>query len=304
MNFDYNLDLTDKTIEEVTEEEKFYGYDKSLIHSFDSTYESLYNDISKDDDIQYHYIYPSFGFDENYVRRSIKLWKELGINLHDLVIIKRFKNVDKLTAVNRKFFKSISTENPSKLKLSFKNIIQTDSELKLLRVNDPLYKGIVFDRINLPKLEKKLVSTIYAHEITHTQLETRNGGTNSYFNIEMIPIFMEYVFASVQKEPKISLSFVQNERLKSIFNFLCEMGLSDRVPYSRRITCEQFLISSIQAIKLFDVYYRGNESIKKEILEDINKVFDGRIIVEDIINKYGVSYDNGENNLKKLKLKF
>ena len=304
LNFEYNVDLTDQSIPYVTAEEEHHHYDKTKVHSFDKSYESLCNDIINDESVMYYYLYPDIGFNKDYIKNSIKIWKDLGINLHDIYVAKKFRNIEKYKTVNRAFLNAFKIGNPSKLKLKFKDILQMSTKVNILEVDNEKFNGIVFNNIVLPKLEKKLVSTIYAHELTHTQLETRDGGTNSISNIEMIPIFMEYVFASVQKEPKTNLFYVQNERLKSVSNLIYEIGTNNKMPFFRRIECEGFIISSLQAIKLFDIYYHGDESLKKEILNDINRLFEGEIITEDIINKYDVYYDNVPRDIKTLKLTF
>ena len=303
MDFDYNIDLTDKTIELIEMQEDFYNYSESMPHIFDQSYESLYYDIKNDEVINLFCWYPFIGFDKKYVQRSFNIWKELGVNLHDLNIAKRFKNIDKLDKIDNKFYKSFFTGDPSKLRLKYSNR-QSDSKIVNLEVDFSEYKGLIFKTIYLPRLEKKLVSGIYAHEMTHAQLLSRDGGTNSIFNEEMIPIFMEYVFASVQSEPETNLFYTQSKRLMSICNILGEIGLNERVPFSRRIECEVFIISTIQAIKLFDIYYHSNDEIKKEILNDISRLFDGEIIIEDIIAKYDVFHEKIPKDIKQLKISF
>ncbi len=304
MDFSYSIKPNDESIDEVVADEEFYNYEKTKLHNFDSSYEDLYQDILNDDSIVFDYFYPEYNFDKKYVLNSFNLWKELGISLHNINIFKLGINENTFKKVNRIFLNSFKEKDPSRLKLKFERIPMWKSQVHMLEVDEDIYKGIVFYKIILPKVEKKLASTTYAHELTHTQLLTRDGGTLSIHNEEMIPIFMEYVFATIQEDPKFNLRYVQNERLMSICKFLKDLSSNKSMNYFKRVELEKYIISSIQAIRLFNIYYSGSEEIKKEILSDINKLLNGEIIVEDIINKYNVSYDNKKPNLKELKLIF
>ena len=304
MDFQYSINPDDESIDEVIADEKFYNYEPTKLHNFDSSYEALYQDILNDDSIAFDYYYPDYNFNKKYVINSINLWKELGISLHNINVLKFGRRENSYKKVNKRFFESFQENDPSRLRLKFKKILQWNSHIFFLEVDEEEYKGIVFYRITLPKVEKKLAATVYAHEMTHSQLLTRDGGTMSIFNEEMIPIFMEYVFASIQEDPTNNLRYVQNGRLMRINKMINLFRFGNSINYLNRVDYEKYIISSIQAIRLFNIYYNGSETIKKEILSDINKVLNGEIIVEDIINKYNVSYDCKKPSLKELKLTF
>lgn len=301
MSFKYEVNENDQSVSRVKADEEFYNYKETTLNEFDQSLHDLYYYILDDDEVALDYIYPKTNFNKKYVLNSIKLWKELGINLHDINIFKIFRNGNKYLIHDSGIFDSFKSKDPSSLKVSFYYIPQWDSKLILKEIDEDNYKNIVFNQIILPKCEKKLASTVYAHELAHTQLMTQDGGTNSIFNEEMIPILMEFIFADKLDNGSSSLKYVRNERLMSTAKFIDLLSKRDKLSFLNRVTTEKYIISSLQAMELFRIYYSSNEVVKKEILSDINDIFNGDKIVEDIINKYQIDY-NDVSKKKDLKL--
>lgn len=63
----------------------------------------------------------------------------------------------------------------------------------------------------------------------------------------------------------------------------------------------QYLISDLKAYNLFIKFYYGNETLKEEIISDIQSVFDGYMTVEDLLDKYNITLANSIDNKKLLK---
>lgn len=301
MNFEYKINEDDDSISNVNMDESFYNYEKTNLHTFDQSYETIYNYILNNDSIVYDYLYPKNNFNKKYVKDSILLWEKLGITLHDINIIKRFVNFDKLVEFNDKTLTKFELKPTKDLRLKFKRIPQDNSLVRFLEIDQPNYKNIVFKEILLPRLDKKLASTIYAHELSHAQLVTKNGGTNSIFQEEMIPILMEFIFANELDNDKFTLKYVKNERLFSVLKFINLLSKGNTLSFDKRVICEKYIISSFQALQLFDIYYRGNSFIKKEILKYIRDIFNGELIIEDLLHKYSIDYNDNEKNLKLIK---
>ncbi len=301
MNFDYEIKDDDDSIKSVKTDERFYNYIPTSLNNFDESYEELYHQILDDDDIVYNYLYPKKNFDKKYVLDSIKLWNDLGITLHNINIFKKLRNGNHVVLYDFGPFSSFKKKDVSDLKVKFKNIPQWDSKVTLKEIDEKNYKDVVFNQILLPKVEKKLASTIYAHEISHTQLLNVGGGLISIFNEETIPIFMEFVFADKLDNSKETLSYVNNERLVCVSKFINNLSLGNRISYEERVKCEKYIISSLHAMELFKIYYYSNDNLKKEMLNDIKKIFNGEEVVERML----VNYDINHNYIDKSKsLKF
>ena len=290
MNFDYKIKKDDKSIESIKKDEIFYNYLSTKLNKFDSSFEDLYYYILDDDEVSLCYKYPKKNFNKKYVLDSINLWKTLGINLHDINVFKLFRNGSHVVIYDSGVFDSFKSVDPSCLKVNFKHITQWDSKVISKEILSDDYKNIIFNEIVVPKVDKKLASTIYAHEISHTQLMSSNGGGLSIFNEETLPILMEFIFAENLDNSRKTLKYVNNERLICIRNFINNLTLGNKMSYEFRVMCEKYIISSLNAIELYRLYRNFSNNQKKEMLKDINNIFEGEKNIEDMIDKYNVNY--------------
>lgn len=301
MNFDYEIKKDDNSIQSVRTDEKFYNYIPTNLNDFDESYEELYHQILDDDEIVYNYVYPKKNFDKKYILDSINLWNDLGITLHNLNIFKKLRNGNHVVLYDLGPLNSFKNKKASDLKVNFKDIPQWGSKVVLKEIDEKNYKDIIFNKIYLPKVDKKLASTIYAHEISHTQLLSAGGGVISTFHEETIPIFMEFVFADKLDNSNKTLSYVNNERLVSLSKFINNLTLGNKINYEERVKCEKYIISSLQAMELFKIYYYSNDNVKKEMLNDIKKIFNREMIVERMLMNYEIDHNNA---VKSKSLKF
>ena len=290
MNFDYEIKSDDISINNVKNDEMFYNYVQTDLHKFDKSFEDLFNYILEDREIELSNVYPRKNFNKKYVLDSIKLWDSLGITLHNINAFKIFRNGSLFVVHDTGSFDSFKSVDPSHLKVKFKHISQWDSRVVLREIDEPNYKNIAFNKIILPRVDKKLTSTIYAHELSHTQLMTANGGCNSIYNEETIPILMEFIFADSLDNTSKTMKYVNNERLISVRNFINNLTLGNRLSFEYRVMCEKYIISSLHAIELFRIYQKSPDNIKKEMLKDIKSIFDSEKNVEDMTDKYNVNY--------------
>lgn len=301
MNFDYEINPNDESIKIVENDESFYNYDKTNLHNFDKSYEELYSDILNDDRIVENYIYPKENFNKKDVLDSILLWKKLGITLHDVNVFKKLRSDNFFVLYNRGVLNSYEMKDPAFLKVDFKNIPQIDSSTRIVEINEKNYKDVAFKKIVVPKVDYRLASTIYAHEMSHVQMVSKDGGTNNIMYEELIPILMEFIFADKIDYSSFTLKYVKNERLMCICNSLNLLAMGNKLSYLNRVTMEKYIISSIYAFKLFEMYYDGSIETRKEILHDINEVFDGNIVVDNMINKYNLDLEDKEKTIKLIK---
>ena len=83
----YTIIEGDPTIQDVRDEENFFGYENSNPLSLDSSLIDLYDEIVDDKSILYAEKFFRLGASKKFVRDSIGLWKELGINLQQIDIL-------------------------------------------------------------------------------------------------------------------------------------------------------------------------------------------------------------------------
>ena len=146
-----------------------------------------------------------------------------------------------------------------------------------------LFKNITLDT----HLNSNLIS-FYAHELVHTQIE-KNLYTllENYFDREFISIFIELVISDFCYHEFSHNTFEKRlEILKHQFEFY-KSNRSDNVVRS-------YLVSSFKALHLYNYYINSSSEIKKEILNDIERIFKEEITVGILLNKYEIDYDNSK----------
>lgn len=161
-----------------------------------------------------------------------------------------------------------------------------------------LFKGIV---LRTPYTEQTSIS--YTHEIVHTQLDKSIGSINEYYNAEVLSIFLELVH---------SLSFNDNEKIlrlndsHRVFEMLYAIEALLSLPKSSRdelLEKSKYLSSNLKAYNLFITYYYGSNKLRKEILRQIQTVFDENKTLEDILDIYEITYESSQDT-KRLKKYF
>lgn len=302
MDFRYVIKDSDNTIKIVEDNIIFYNFDKIYLHDFDNSIEDLYYDILYDNEIAKNGIYGRNDFNKKYIKNSFELWEKLGITLHDINIFKRFVNLEKLKDVDDEFFNKYVVKSPKYLPIVYDSRLFNDSNVLFQEIyndDDKTKNEIVFKHIIMPKVNKVFASTTYAHELSHTQLLTENGGTNNYFNEETIPMLMEFIFAANLDNSDLSFYKVCCQRLLAICRSINR--LQNDLTYEQRVETEKYIISGIQAINLANTYFLSKNRIKKEMQEDVCKTFEGEKVTEDLLNKYESNYDEVDKNIKSLK---
>ena len=149
--------------------------------------------------------------------------------------------------------------------------------------NTTLFKNIKLDN----NLGSNLVS-FYAHELVHTQVE-KNMYTllENYFDREFLSIFIELVISEFCNDTYNHNTF---EKRLEILKYQFEYYRNNRKDNLVR----SYLVSSIKALHLYDIYLNSSLEIKKEILENVEKVFKEEITIGILLNKYEIDYDNSK----------
>ena len=161
--------------------------------------------------------------------------------------------------------------------------------------------NIYFTNISMPKTLTSVAATSYVHEITHSQLESNKGIIENYYNSEVLTIFMEFLH-SYEKNPNVFqidiVNRIQNMLANFYSMFIYESGQKNpEREYSEYdyFSDSKYLISILKAFQLFHLYETSSDSIKKYILEGIQKVFDGKITLEQFLESVDVHYSGSLN---------
>ncbi len=196
------------------------------------------------------------------------------------------------------------TVNPLKLPV---NLVPSDdifsgSVTEIITNRNP---HIIFSGINLNGQTTEQTSSSYVHEITHTQLDRLKGSIQEYYNMEVLSIFNELFHASILDNDERILRLNDSRRIYEMS--ITAQELRDhhdgKSPMSRDelLDCCKYLISDLKAYQLFAIFYSASDTLKNEILDDIQSIFDGFMTVEELLNKYEVTLESLENSPQILK---
>ncbi len=175
---------------------------------------------------------------------------------------------------------------------SFDAYVDSDYVLK--------HSPALFLNIFLSEITNEDTPISYIHELSHTQLMSNKGSVTSFYNCEIIPIFLELVAAMELDDNNYLLHINITYRLKTliaIIDSLNDPNIEEKIKAlnddSENIpTYWSYVISIFKALHLFSLYYEGDIETKKEMMTYIQAIFDGHITVENMLTKYGVTYDS------------
>lgn len=155
--------------------------------------------------------------------------------------------------------------------------------------------------INLAPTITEQTSTSYVHEITHSQLDHQIGVIKEFYHAEILSMFNELFHASILDSEENILRLNDSRRLYEMK--ILTQSLLHPSAFTREdlLLDSQYLISDLKAYNLFIKFYYGNETLKEEIISDIQSVFDGYMTVEDLLDKYNITLANSIDNKKLLK---
>ncbi len=153
-----------------------------------------------------------------------------------------------------------------------------------IRMDDNiLFKNITLDT----HLNSNLVS-FYAHELVHTQVEKNLYVVlENYFDREFLSIFIELVISN-----SCFIEFNHNtfEKRLEILKDQFENYMINR----KDDLIRSYIVSSFKAFHLYNYYINSSTEIKKEILNDVERIFKEEITVGILLNKYEIDYDNSK----------
>lgn len=210
--------------------------------------------------------------DINYIKPSSPL------NTHHVNLIKKYSQITSPYNIN------IIPENDihlSKLEMVIPKV--SDSELSLY---NPTFKSI-----KLNTLRSNITNSLYTSEIARTQIESNKGLINDINNKDVIEILIEFIISYSTNEDIFNNDLLY--RLKKLIVYL--NNIKDNLSFGNTLESSINISSTLKALKLFNIYKSSNNNIKSEMLNNIGKVFNQELSVEDFLNIYNINLNNSVN---------
>ncbi len=164
-----------------------------------------------------------------------------------------------------------------------------------------LSDGVIIDYqyrgIELSKHTTSLSSLAYTHEITHSQLNHVKDQVKDYTNTEFLSIFLETLQA-YQTSDKL-LRIHDSERLLELAGIIKELrkyhSTTDESIKDILIEGTSYAKSTLKAYSLFIKYYNSKPQVQKIILQDIQRIFNQEISVEDFLSLYDITFEESQD---------
>lgn len=134
-----------------------------------------------------------------------------------------------------------------------------------------------------------IMATIYAHEITHTQYQSKE-----FIYDEILPIFVEELINSLTDNNK-NMFYA---RINNLLECLKEINKNpfppkDEIEEFNKLNTIKYIESTLIAYMLYHIY--TNESLsstKARIIDDVQSVIDETLSIENLISKYELTDKN------------
>lgn len=136
----------------------------------------------------------------------------------------------------------------------------------------------------------KVVLGSYIHEITHTQQTFLNSP-----NDEMIPIFIELIFANYFDEFNLRKYLRLNNVLNNLEFIDCDYVRfpHDELLVANKYDAIKYTESTLKAFMLYFIYTNEQLSSKKaQIIDGIQDCFDNKLSVREFLNRNDIKEDN------------
>lgn len=155
----------------------------------------------------------------------------------------------------------------------------------------------IFHKIFVGGPYNKMTSSTLVHEVTHMEQLNKHGSTRDFLNYEMLPIFLEKVAAYELDPSGETLRLLESLRFRCVLKDYKELVKTKSMLVSEKIEHLMYVKSTVQAIKLFDMYIHDPD--KKSYFDEIQQVFDGTKQIEDIIKIRHLELPNCFDSIKR-----
>ena len=161
--------------------------------------------------------------------------------------------------------------------------------VRAIYLNDKYY----FLSVTLANIYKRNVIPAYIHEIAHTQLMSKKGSILNFKNQEVIPIFLELLASANIDDGKLLNDSVKIRlrELASGMKLLKYKSNSNMFDKENILKSCSYIESTLVALDLFDLYCNSSISTQKEILSNIENIFEGKQATELVLDNYDINYE-------------
>ena len=216
------------------------------------------------------------------------------------------KLVDEYQYLVERIKELINKINPFDLKISFikgedDDFISCLREILIYLNNGSLLVdkniGFIFSEIkfNLDRVDCDKIFSYYIHELAHTQLESVSGSYESYYNKEIVSIFLELVSSFEIDSKGDILRSVERQNLSTLFQGIYILKYVD-LDHSVALKTSGLVVSILEAFRLFEEYQnKSNIYEKLDVMYGIQDIFDGKITVENFLVNNGINFSNSKD---------
>lgn len=165
---------------------------------------------------------------------------------------------------------------------------------------------VSFKEIILPTQITELTENSYVHEITHTQLVHIKGIIKSYYNSEVLSIFLELLNVYESPKQQTLLPLANAVRLTELYQelYMLEEQSKGIKQYDNDdlIDASKYTESIFKAYGLFTEYLLGSPALKKYILNSIQNIFNGTLQLEELLEEFELNSSSiaKDNRVKKV----
>ncbi len=215
-----------------------------------------------------------------------------------------FKNIYQVKRIYKKQLRKI---DPYQLPI----LIDENSDYRHGKINEicpnsqnkKLFKIIHLanENIVLGKTTTNCTGSIITHEITHSQINYHKGNVKSYYNQEVLSIFLQLVHNLEKSEKDLEIDkFFRLLEIEEAVRELTAYHESENFKITDDLfNTTKYLESTLKAFLLFEVYLESSNKIKKDILSYIQKIFDGKKSLEELLAKYNITLQRSSKLLQK-----
>lgn len=170
-----------------------------------------------------------------------------------------------------------------------------------LGINQPIEEFFtntktIFSRMLISRIMTCFTPSIIIHEITHGQLNSIKGAMKSYYNYEVLPIFINMLYHLENDSLKSNFEVEKVVRYKEISTEIIGLLKNQQEKYlneSLQFIYTMHIESVLKALQLLDVYINSNKSTQCDIKDFIQNIFDGKNYLEELLDNYNINLEDG-----------
>ena len=277
---------------------KLYGYEPFVHQDLNKIIQELYpflQSLPENGLVRELSISSKKMFEETNAFRSRHNFHLHTINYVDAeTMLKQMKGVTSIEDALSRINGLITKISPLELPITWtpEHTMAGEIQKPLMLIPDDTYlreAPVCFSTILLGNNITRISPATYMHELTHSQLESQKGIVSDYHNKEVLSIFMEKVVA--QEEAPKAFEISDKMRLWALLENMILWYMNKDNHKTITVEQEAYIISILKAYNLYDLYNISGKDVRREILANIQKIFNGELSLDDFLIKYHITED-------------